>query len=616
MLDPDRRSLYTVALTPPPGMVLDAALATTYSLDPTTLLSIPLHLALLGGGQGRALPDNAILLLEALRRVSERICVFVQQGRVQAPSGPPNALYGLLESMLVECRAPLGGAFHPKLWLLRFAEPAGGAEAEAAVGRSSLLRLVVLSRNLTTDRSWDLSLTLDGRLGRRNRPLNQPLRDLLEALPGMAVEGLSAPRAELLNSLAFDARRADWELPDGFDSMAFHVLGLRPGPWAPPTSDRLAVISPFLGGEALDHLRQTTDSMDVLISRSETLDALGASALADIGQVLVLADAAETEDGEEPAADERLGLHAKALLLKRGWDTHLFMGSANATTAALVAGRNLEILVELVGRRSRVQGIEALTAPEGLGAYLTAYSPPDEPAAPDAQRQWAEQALEHARELLERSGLRLACAAEGDGWRLRLTALAALALEPRVQIAVWPISVAQVRGRDGSALAAGQCLDLGVYPTASVTGLVAFELSVAEPAIALRFVLNLPIDGLPEERDAAILRLVLNNRDGFLRYLLLLLGEEGAGDVFVAVPGSGGGSWAHWGNSDLEALPLFEELTRAFSRGPERLAEVRRVIDKLRCADGILKAGEEVIPAGFLALWAVFDQALGKQERS
>jgi hypothetical protein len=143
-----------------------------------------------------------------------------------------------------------------------------------------------------------------------------------------------------------------------------------------------------------------------------------------------------------------------------------------------------------------------------------------------------------------------------------------------------------------------------------VTGLVAFELAMAEPEIALRFVLKLPVDGLPDERDAAILRLLLNNRDGFLRYLLLLLGEQDASGPFAQACGTGGAFHGGWGDADGEALPLLEELTRAFSRDPQRLAEVRRVIDKLRAADGARRVGGEPIPDAFLALWGVFEQAL------
>ena len=611
MLDPNQRSLYTAALTPPPGMVLDAAVATTYSLGPTTLLSIPLHLALLGSGRRRDLLDNGILLLEALRRVSDRICVLVAQGRVQLPSGPPNALYGLLESMLIECRAPHGGAFHPKLWLLRFAEPTANGDESAQPG---LLRLVVLSRNLTMDRSWDLCLTLEGRAGRRNRAVNRPLGELIAALPGMAVGTVDDARVELMRRLAAEVRRVDWELPEGFDDLAFHVLGLRPGGWLPQESDRLAVISPFLSSEALDALRGTSGTIDILISRAEGLDALEPAALDGIGQVLVLDEAAETEDGEEPQEGDRAGLHAKALVLKKGWYTHLFMGSANATTAALVAGRNLELMVELNGRRSKIDGIDSLTRSDGLGAYLTPYQPPEQPCRPDAARRLAEQMLERARGALEQGGLRLVCLAQGDAWRLSVEPHTATALDTGVQCTLWPISVRPEQARDGAGLSVGRAVDLGLYPSASVTGLIAFELAVAAPEVALRFVLNLPIDGLPDDRDAAILRLLLNNRDGLLRYLLLLLGEQDAAEPFAQATATGGAFRGGWADADGEALPLFEEMTRAFSRDPERLADVRRVMDKLRGADGVPRVGEDAIPDSFLALWQVFDQALQQDE--
>ena len=55
MLNPDSRSLYIETLTPPPGYVFDEAIGTTYSLDPATLLSVPMHLALASrpkGGDG------------------------------------------------------------------------------------------------------------------------------------------------------------------------------------------------------------------------------------------------------------------------------------------------------------------------------------------------------------------------------------------------------------------------------------------------------------------------------------------------------------------------------------------------------------------------------------
>ena len=67
-------------------------------------------------------------------------------------------------------------------------------------------------------------------------------------------------------------------------------------------------------------------------------------------------------DGGEPTkeAEERVeltpalqlhGLHAKLFVSDDGWDSHVWTGSANATTAAFE--RNVEFLVHLTGKKSR-----------------------------------------------------------------------------------------------------------------------------------------------------------------------------------------------------------------------------------------------------------------------
>ena len=77
MLNPNSRSLYTSALTPPPGMVFDEAIATTFSMDPALLLEAPVYLALMAA-DGQADPDP-LSVLEAIRRYSKRITVYVQK---------------------------------------------------------------------------------------------------------------------------------------------------------------------------------------------------------------------------------------------------------------------------------------------------------------------------------------------------------------------------------------------------------------------------------------------------------------------------------------------------------------------------------------------------------
>ncbi len=603
MLNPNARSLYTSALTPPPGMVFDKAIGTTFSLDPMTLLAVPVHLALLASDRGGNALRDGIAVLEAVRRLAGRVTIYAQRGRMQVPK-QNHALYGLLESMVVEVTAPRGGVFHPKLWLLRFVDP---SESE-----QPLLRLMVLSRNLTADRSWDLALQLEGHPGGRQRSANRELGELIAWLPDAASVDIPDSRRDQAEGLADELRRTDWELPPGFDSVEFLVFGRKRRTWSPERANRLAIISPFCTEEALGHLAGRSRNADVLLSRPETLTDLAPATLGRFGRCLVLDDAAETEDGEEAeeATDrDTLGLHAKAFIFERGWDTHLVMGSANATNAAIMASKNVEVLVELVGKRSRVGGIDKLLDTDGLGEVLVEFVPPQDPDEADADRVAAQQSLEDAREVIAASALAVRCE-RCDGatptWRLTLVG-GVTGLEAVESARVWPITVSRDHAADLSLLIEAGEVTLGDFAPASLSGLIGFDLRSAYPDVYLRFALNLPVEGLPEERDAAILQTVVRNRDGFLRYLLLLLG--GIGEEGLPPVVGGAANTGQWNGRALETLPLLEELTRAYCREPERLREVAEVVKKLTEGDG----EDSVVPPEFLELWRVFDAALGNR---
>jgi len=596
VLCPDDRSLYTEALTPPPGYVFDQGVATTYSLDPATLLSVPIHLALLG--QREEEERELVALLEALRRVAGRTTIYAQRGRMQVPRGE-HLLYGLLESMVVEVAAPRGGAFHPKLWVQRFAAPATG---------DVLLRLLVLSRNVTADHAWDTCLRLEGVPGGRRIAANRALADLVRALPGMARETVATERREQAEGLAAEVHRTPWELPEGFQSVTFHVLGLDGRGWRVPASRRLAVVSPFVTDEALAAMGETTDEPVALVSRPESLALLEDDPGACFGQVYALDEAAESEDGEEVASRDTVGLHAKVIVTENGAEMRLFVGSANCTTAALVAGRNVEVVAELAGSRKTAGGVEDLLGPDGLQDYLVSYRRGEQDAPEPAERA-AEERLEAARRELAGTDLRLHCQAEGDQWRLVLRAPEPIPLEGVAALRAWPVTVRDERAVDAGGLWEQGRADLGTYATASVTGIIGFELGARDADMTLRFALNIPLESPPADRDAAILRIVLANREGFLRYLLLLLGEFG--DSTAWLEAKGGGGRFQWLGARGEEMPLLEDMTRAFSRDPARLHAARRIVERLRESE----QGAEVVPEDFLALWAVFEQALGEPEQ-
>ena len=60
--------------------------------------------------------------------------------------------------------------FHPKLWILQYHNVNDGR---------TMIKVVVLSRNLTFDQSMDMAIEMTGYVGREVNPKNQPLADML-----------------------------------------------------------------------------------------------------------------------------------------------------------------------------------------------------------------------------------------------------------------------------------------------------------------------------------------------------------------------------------------------------------------------------------------------------
>lgn len=607
-LDPEQRTLYGANLQPPAGYVFDAAIATTFSLDFETALAVPVSLALFAAENRDDILTHPLALLEGAERIAGRLLVFTDAGHIQAHTRPHSRLCSLLERIIAEVAAPNNGAFHPKMWALRF-KPMRADEPVR-------LRLLVLSRNLTRDRSWDIALTLDGVVAKRPQALNRPLVEFIRRLPDLATAGLPDGARALTEEFAEDVRRTDWSLPVPFDDISFAVNGLGGKPWRPDPCVRLGVISPFCDDNALSMLADlAAASRPILIGRSDELALVPAATLDRFGRIAVLDEMAATEDGEEMEPTALQGLHAKAYIAERGWDTAITVGSGNATQPAFLSGSNVEIFATLTGKRSRVGSVEEILGEKGFGR-LTRPFVPDELAAIDAARRAAEARLDAARRELCRSGLKLRCEREpsaDDGqtlWRVWLTPPAALALSGIGALRIWPITRGEGHAHDAlEGLRLGQPVDLGAMPLLDLTRFLACHVSDQESDLSILFSTGLMLEGLPSERHAAILRWVIDSKDAFFRYLRLLLSE--LGDPFAAAlaaqDGSGSGAW-RMGDDDA---PLLEEMVRAFCRGGDQLRAIERLITRLEAT----QTGEtDPVPAEFRTLWETFRISLEARE--
>lgn len=310
MLPPDSRRTALEMIRAPVGYRLDFAVLTTYTLDLEVLLALPLSTLAHPDGGLEELLAEPLRLHQAIREAGDRVHAFVDATGIGVPHRA-RPLYSMLESSVHAVRAPNGGAFHPKVWVARFAAT---DDTEAADVR---LRVVVLSRNLTFDRSWDVALTSEAtHQGKRRAAASRPLGDLLSALPGLAVGDVPRSVAERVRELADQAARCAFPAPDGFDSpVAFHALGLSPRrrTWRPPASgNRTLAMAPFVNRTGLDAVRGLSSGERILVSRQDELDRLSDDALAEWHRVLVLADAAQgepedPEDRDDGASDGDAG---------------------------------------------------------------------------------------------------------------------------------------------------------------------------------------------------------------------------------------------------------------------------------------------------------------------
>ncbi|MDE0103715.1 MAG: hypothetical protein OXN89_15175, partial [Bryobacterales bacterium] len=198
---------------------------------------------------------------------------------------------------------------------------------------------------------------------------------------------------------------------------------------------------------------------------------------------------------------------------------------------------------------------------------------------------------------------------------LVLRAKKPIELESGLRITAWPITLLRGRKLKCCPLLSGREITFGPMDLSSITRFIAFEVTLVGDRLKVppqTFVLRVPADRLPTQlRDEAVVRQVVRNRDGFLRYLLFLLGDF---DAFADGEGSGAWSPGTGDQSRLGTLPLLEQMTRAFCREPSRLDAVRRLVEHLRTASANGEDGE-IVPDDFVELWEVFESALPGGDR-
>lgn len=584
-----QRSAFTDALRPPPGFVLGACIGTTFSLDFELFTAV--LLAFVGADVEEPF-NNAPAVLTSVARLKSRLRVFVNGGSLHPPA-TTNRLFALYDRIL-RPKALEGGAFHPKVWVLRF-DPVARPERHSV---EPIYRLLTASRNVTDSGCWELGALFEGtrRAGTQkfgsdvaafcrkvaaSRDLPKALWKLIEELKYVE---FVAPRE------ASEGLRFDWQFPG--DRVLVNRL--------PRTISRALLISPFLRADFLKRLCDRTEEL-TLVSTQDELDQLSDETHERLANARVFVVSAEADE-EVPS----LELHAKLLAWESEGVSETVIGSANATGPGWGCGPNVncEAMVSLRPGLGIDAVVKAFVAPakDQLQPWIERYV--RQTAAPDPEREAAKR-LEHFMRLLRADQIR----GEYDPAKKSLRLLAPSSAGEQAWPAGMCAEIVPLLQRDQSVRADYRL----VYgPGAAFQGIeledvAAFAYVVVwnehHRDVELQFVVQFELNlGAMEddERDKAVNARLLEGVDA--RSLLL--------DVLAGLPGgtsrsAGGGQFGVWQPGDpLLRRATIEKILEACTADPSRIHEVEAVL---------AACGDASSMSTFREFWAVFRESLEEE---
>lgn len=341
MLNVDKDRLnYAEILMPPEDYYLQKAIATSYSLDLFTLLSIPVALFYSKNPESKSAKNDSVEILDAIQKTENIVSVFCQKGKIKIPV-KYNDLFAFIENSINEVSLDeVNASFHPKIWVLRYIHKNTN---------KIKYRIIVLSRNLTFDRSWDIAFYSDGEVEKTNKNKNLELVDFLEFLS-------SQTKKEIDKTFITDLQKVNFDMPNNISEMFFHPIILfnkskfknkYKNPILKTDFDKLLIISPFLDKTTLKNFTAKSGEK-YLFSRKEELDKIENKILESFTKVYHINT--DIVHGEDAIDDEEIensvqNLHAKVFILEKGKNYTVFMGSANCTRPAFE--RNIEFLTQL-----------------------------------------------------------------------------------------------------------------------------------------------------------------------------------------------------------------------------------------------------------------------------
>lgn len=592
---------YGEVLMPPVGYKLEHAIGTTYSLDLETLTAVAIALGLIEDTDSELI-SNPISMLSALQKISDRIIVFCEAGQIKLPS-KPNALCLTLEKMVVPVSVPYDKkikrfpAFHPKTWLLEYSNEEGKKK----------YRFVVMSRNMTFDHSWDVACALDGDTSSSGEVSAEPIVEFLKFLKKQLNKDFvnftrqNSDIAYMIKTIS----HVNFQMEDGFSECVIMPLGIGSGSYDMAANwlftenfHELVVMSPFLTGSVIAGFnnpgKTLTGTTRTLITRRSELPKIADGKASNFDVYVMKDDIIDGEssisDGEEQFEQEsgKQDIHAKIYVRRKYNTTDLYLGSMNASYAAI--NSNVEMMLRLRTKNSLLNGEKFLD--DIMGDDREGKKNPFELVSLDDIDEIDETSVQDSVEQMIKKICRIKMSARVEANSGKFDVRVSAEIDCKMDGVV----IRPLRSNKESEL----------LPDMEFNSLEMLQLSefyVVSATIddcTLDRVIMIPTSGIPEGRDAEIIKNVIKTKNQFIEYVAFILGDDYVQSFLENKKSSGEfGEWEQ--NSAMPAV--YEKMLKTSVSDPERLGEIQYITKAIE--------EEEIIPPEFREMYEVFCNTLG-----
>ena len=610
---------YGELITPPIGYKLNKAIATTYSLEFETLTAASLALGLNESTDSQLL-NSKVCAFNVIDKISQKMIVFCEAGQIHMPY-KPSPLHMLFEKSIIPVALPekrkskFFPSFHPKTWLLEY-EPTDTKDTK------KLYRFIVMSRNLTSDRSWDVSVMLEGEETKSKNSKSNPIKSFLSFLSDQinTADPDKRQKSNLINELINKIEHVGFYASTNgkpFSDYEIFALGIsndnnsiwqNDNMFDDTTCHDITVVSPFI----------TKDTIELLNSKLCRLQGCGKSILItrrtelpkikDVScnfDVFVMKD--DIIDGEdnlpentEIQANKRQDIHAKLYVYRKYSDVYLYIGSMNATERGTGLYKNDDIV-------DKAMNVELMVKLKTNNYYLNTNKFRHEVIGDDENKSpfqkvdldslnKEDSSTDTTNELLQ--NIKKIC-------RLNLTA--------KVQEDCDSYSIhIQWKNKDnieGITIAPlyAQGLEIPFDYNMSFEGLVINQLSElyviksSDGTNCVEKIILIPTKGIPKERDKSIIKYAISNSKDFSDYVAFVLGDDSIltmSEIIDEVAKCG-----NYNNNKTAPMPsLYERMIKVACNDPMRLKEIHKVIEAID--------DNTIVPKEFNNMYETFMKAL------